>query len=194
MAELEQEEHILGLLLEYPAVWSDIYGIVAEGDFAGTQTRALFQAFAAAMQTSPSLDLHLLLESLPPLLQATAEHVRSALPPGMPQDEKGITKAATKSAYRLKDLRLKEEIVDLDYLLRDAKESGDSESSRKLLGRMDQVLVQKRAIDEALGSLSGSAGPQLQRLMPHVRSSHPSRRSASSPRERAGSKVSNPKN
>ena len=62
MAELEQEEHILGLLLEYPAVWSDIYGIVADGDFAGTQTRALFQAFAAAVQTSPSLDLHLFLE------------------------------------------------------------------------------------------------------------------------------------
>ena len=191
MAELEQEEHILGLLLEYPAVWSDIYGIVADGDFAGTQTRALFQAFAAAVQTSPSLDLHLLLESLPPLLQATAEHVRSALPPGMPQDEKGITKAATKSAYRLKDLRLKEEIVELDYLFRDAKESGDSESSRNLLGRLDQVLVQKRAIDEALGSLSGSAGPQLQRLTQHVRPSHPSRRAANSPRERTGSKASN---
>jgi hypothetical protein len=163
LAELEQEEHILGLLLEHPTVWSDIFGIVADSDFTGTETRALFQAFATAIQASPSLDAHLFQEELPFLLQATAQRIRCALPPGMPQDGKGIAKAATKSAYRLKDLRLKEEGIELEYLLRDAEESGDSESTRELLGRRRQVLAEKRAIDEAIGSLSGSAGSQLQR-------------------------------
>jgi len=189
LAELEQEEHILGLLLEYPAVWSDIYGIVAEGDFAGIQTRALFQAFAAAMHINPSLDLQLFLDNLPPLLQETAEHARCALPPGMPQDDKGITKAATKSAYRLKDLRLTEEGIELDYLLRDARESGDIETSRELLGQRKQILVQKRAIDEALGSLSGSAGSGFVRSV-HYRTSRTTRQSPSSPAKRTGSKTS----
>ena len=60
------------------------------------------------------------------------------------------------------------------------------ESSRDLLGRLDQVLVQKRAIDEALGSLSGSAGPQLQRVTQHVRPSRSISRSANSPRSELG--------
>ncbi|MGO8946074.1 MAG: DNA primase [Ktedonobacterales bacterium] len=164
LAEVEQEEHILCLLLEYPTVWSDIFGIVAEGDFAGTETRALFQAFVAAVQVTPSLGAHQFLEELPPLLQATAQRIRYALPPGMPQDGKGIAKAATKSAYRLKDLRLKEEIVELEYLLRDVEDSLEPPASRELIRQLEQVLIQKRAIDEALGSLSGSAGSQLQRV------------------------------
>ncbi len=184
LAELEQEEHILGLLLEYPTVWSDIYGIIAEGDFAGTETRALFQAFAAAMQNGSSLDLPQFLEGLPPVLLALAQHARSALPPGMPQDEKGIAKAATKSAYRLKDLRLKEEIVELDYLQRDASASGDAEASRALLRRLEQVFVQKHAIDEALRSFSGSAGVQPQRIG-RSHSSHTSHSSAASSGRRA---------
>jgi DNA primase len=185
LAELEQEEHILGLLLEYPTVWSDIFGIVTESDFTGTETRALFQAFAAAIQASPSLNAHLFQEELPPLLQATAQRIRYALPPGMPQDGKGIAKAATKSAYRLKDLRLKEEIIELDYLLRDAKDSLDPLASRDLIRQMDQVLAQKRAIDEALGSLSGSAGSQLQRVA-HL---HLSRKNGNSLGKRAGLKA-----
>jgi hypothetical protein len=103
----------------------------------------------------------------------------------MPQDGKGIAKAATKSAYRLKDLRLKEEIVELDYLLRDTSDSLDQPASRDLLRQMDQVLAQKRAIDEALGSLSGSAGSQLQR----VARLRPSRKDVNSLGKRAGSKA-----
>ena len=62
----------------------------------------------------------------------------------MPPHDKGITKAATKSAYRLKDLRLTEEGIELDYLLRDTRESGDLETSRGHLGRRKQVLVKTR--------------------------------------------------
>ncbi len=164
LAELDQEEHILGLLLDYPDVWPDISGIVAESDFSGTETRALFQAFVAATKVNPALDAHLFEGELPLLLQETAQRIRGALPPGMPQDGKGMAKAATKSAYRLKGLRLKEEIVELEYLLRDAEDALDSPASRELITQLNQVLVRKRAMDDALGSLSTSAGSQLQRV------------------------------
>jgi DNA primase len=149
MAEQAQEEICLGLLLERPSVWPEIQPIVYEADFAGTETRALFHAMAQALDSDAPFDVQLFLDALPPVLQAAAERARSRLGPGAPEEGTGLTKMASNAAYRLKRTRLREEMAELDYLQRDAEQSGDSDAVRSLLGRKQQLLTQRRAIDAA---------------------------------------------
>ena len=151
LLEQEREEFCLGLLLDHPDVWSEVYGILAEGDFAGTETRALYRAFAALMQTNPSPDVPRFLAELPPVLQAAAERAQSRLAAGTLPEGPLLAKAASNSAYRLKKTRLKDEMAELDYLQRDAEQSGDTETLRALLRRKQQLLSQRHAIDVASG-------------------------------------------
>jgi hypothetical protein len=83
------------------------------------------------------------------VLQAAAERARARLTPGAPEEGTGLTKMASNAAYRLKRTRLREEMAELDYLQRDAEESGDGDALRALLGRKQQLLSQRRAIDAA---------------------------------------------
>jgi hypothetical protein len=68
-----------------------------------------------------------------------------------PQEGQPLAKAASTSAYRLKRTRLKEEMAELDYLQRDAEQSGDLDTLRALLRRKQHLLSQRRAIDAASG-------------------------------------------
>ncbi len=151
LAEQAQEEYCLGLLLDNPTVWSEVYAIIAESDFVGTETRALFREFTVVMRSSPSLDIQRFLEALPPVLQAAAQRARARTAIGAPQDGHGLAKAASTAAYRLKRIRLKEEMAELDYLQRDAEQSGDGEALRALLRRKQQLLAQRRTVDAASG-------------------------------------------
>ncbi|HKV84016.1 MAG TPA: DNA primase [Ktedonobacterales bacterium] len=151
LAEQAQEEYCLGLLLEHPEVWSEVYAIIAEGDFAGTETRALFAELATALQTHPALDVAAFLDELPPVLRETAPRARARVAASVFPEGQGLAKAASSSAYRLKRMRLKEEMAELDYLQRDAEQSGDAEALRALLRRKQYLLSQRRAIDAASG-------------------------------------------
>lgn len=151
LAEQTQEEYCLGLLLEHPDVWSEVYAIIAEGDFAGTETRALFAEFAAAVRSRPVLDVNVFLDELPPALITAAQRVRARVASSVFQDGQGLAKAASSAAYRLKRMRLKEEMAELDYLQRDAEQSGATEALRALLKRKQLLLSQRRAIDAASG-------------------------------------------
>ena len=149
MAEQAQEDLCLGLLLERPSVWREIQPIVTEADFAGTEARALFGAVAHALDGDAPFDVQLFLDTLPPVLQAAAERARLRLGPSLPEEGSGLAKMASNAAYRLKRTRLREEMAELDYLQRDAEQSGDSDAVRSLLGRKQQLLTQRRAIDAA---------------------------------------------
>ena len=151
LAEQAQEEYCLGLLLHYPTVWSEVFAILGDGDFAGTETRALYAAYLAAVRGGHDLDLDAFLAELPPVLQATAQRARERVAVRAPQEGQPLTKAASTSAYRLKRTRLKEEMAELDYLQRDAEQSGDLEALRALLRRKQHLLSQRRAIDAASG-------------------------------------------
>ncbi|HEY7953369.1 MAG TPA: hypothetical protein VID70_10295, partial [Solirubrobacteraceae bacterium] len=151
LAEQAQEEYCLGLLLEHPEVWSEVYAIIAEGDFVGTETRALFAQLAAALQAHPALDVTAFLDELPPVLRETAPRARARVASSVFPEGQGLAKAASSSAYRLKRMRLKEEMAELDYLQRDAEQSGDDEALRALLRRKQYLLSQRRAIDAASG-------------------------------------------
>ncbi|GAC1449286.1 MAG: hypothetical protein PVSMB4_07310 [Ktedonobacterales bacterium] len=149
LAGQAQEEYCLCLLLERPETWSEVQAILTESDFAGTETRELFRAFAAAMRTDMAFDVERFVADLPPVLRVTAEQVRARGAQGIPEEGTGLTKAASHAAYRLKRLRLREEMAELDYLERDAEQTGDADTLRALLGRKQQLLFQRRTIDTA---------------------------------------------
>lgn len=153
LAEQTQAEYCLGLLLEYPETWGEVYAIVAERDFTGTETRALFAAlaaaFAAAAGVGAPFELPTFLEGLPPVLRATADLARGRITPGTPTEGPGLAKAAGDAAYRLKRMRLDAEMTELDYLQRDAEQLGDADGLRALLQHKQQLLSHRRAIDKA---------------------------------------------
>ncbi|MGZ3679288.1 MAG: DNA primase [Ktedonobacterales bacterium] len=158
LAELAQEEECLGLLLEQPSLWTEMQGIVSEGDFSGTETRAAFQAFAALARARAGAampDARQVLEALPeelqPVAQRARERITSATAADDAPDVHALASVASRAAYRLKRARLKEEMAELDYLERDAEQSNDAEALRALLKRKLQLLSQRRALDAASG-------------------------------------------
>jgi DNA primase len=151
LAEQAQEEFCLGLLLERPAVWPEMQPILLETDFAGTEMRELFRACVAALRSGAPLEAQRFVEGLPPVLQAAAERARARLAPGAPEEGTALVKMASNAAYRLKRTRLREEMAELDYLQRDAEQTGDGDALRALLGRKQHLLAQRRAIDAAAG-------------------------------------------
>ncbi|MGZ3673004.1 MAG: DNA primase [Ktedonobacterales bacterium] len=159
LAELAQEEECLGLLLEQPSLWTEMQGIVSEGDFSGTETRAVFQAFAALARARAGAampDARQVLEALPEELQPVAQRARERITSATAADDDApdvhaLASVASRAAYRLKRARLKEEMAELDYLERDAEQSNDAEALRALLKRKLQLLSQRRALDAASG-------------------------------------------
>ncbi|MGZ3640061.1 MAG: hypothetical protein ACXVCX_19700, partial [Ktedonobacterales bacterium] len=158
LAELAQEEECLGLLLEQPSLWTEMQGIVSEGDFSGTETRAAFQAFAALARARAGAampDARQVLEALPeelqPVAQRARERITSVTAAEDAPDVHALASVASRAAYRLKRARLKEEMAELDYLERDAEQSNDAEALRALLKRKLQLLSQRRALDAASG-------------------------------------------
>jgi DNA primase len=149
LAEQAQEEYCLGLLLERPATWSEMAAILSDADFAGTTTRELYRALVPMLRTQPILDTQQWQDGLPPVLRETAERARARLGQGVAEEGTGLTRVATHAAYRLKRMRLGEEMAELDYLQRDAEQSGDPDALRAFLGRKQQLLSQRRAIDAA---------------------------------------------
>jgi DNA primase len=154
LAAQAQEEECLGLLIERPMVWAEVHGILADGDFAGTEARAIFASLTAASLADPSmgsLDPHGFVESLPPFLHEAAQRARHRVDADTLPEGPALAKYAAASAYRLKRTRLNEELAELDYLQRDAEQSNDDDALRALLRRKLHVLSQRRALDAASG-------------------------------------------
>ncbi len=154
LAAQAQEEECLGLLIERPTVWAEVHGILTDGDFAGTETRAIFAALSSAAESDPSmgsLDPQGLLESLPPFLLGAAQSARDRVAANALPEGSALAKYAAASAYRLKRTRLNEELAELDYLQGDAQETSDEEGLRALLKRKSHLLSQRRALDAASG-------------------------------------------
>ncbi len=154
LAAQAQEEECLGLLIERPMVWAEVHGILVDGDFSGTETRAIFAALSAAAQSDPSmgsLDPQGFVESLPPFLHEVARRARGRMAAETLPEGTALAKYTAASAYRLKRTRLNEELAELDYLQRDAEQSSDEDAFRALLRRKLHVLSQRRALDAASG-------------------------------------------
>ncbi len=150
------EVYCLGVLFDYPATWAEISAIVGEQDFTGVETRALYSAFADAMRAAQAqgvgmVDGATLLASLHPTLLAVAERAQARVAEeagGVPEGV-GPAKVARDAAYRLKRMRLKAQMAELDALQRDAEQGHDAETLRTLLVQKQRLLAERRAVDAA---------------------------------------------
>jgi len=156
LAEQALEVYCLGVLLDYPATWAEISAIVGAQDFTGVETRALYSAFADAMRDAQTqgvgmVDGATLLATLHPTLLAVAEQAQARVVEeagGVPEGV-GPAKVARDSAYRLKRMRLKAQMAELDALQRDAEQGHDAETLRTLLMQKQRLLAERRAVDAA---------------------------------------------
>jgi DNA primase len=168
------EEYCLGLLLAYPSLAPEVYGIIEDSDFSRIEMRALYRAFLSALQPGVLLDTQRMLSTLPEILQETAERLRQRVEEepslerihsfrgrhrqGMQQGggarwaEEGtyLKKKVTHAAYLLKLARLKEAINELSYLIQEAEQAGDQEEWRILLQRAQDLDLQRRTIHSAV--------------------------------------------
>ncbi len=163
VAEQTLEAYCLGLALEYPSTWADVSAILDGHDFATPELRALYDALAGAsaddgVAHNPSLATANFISSLHPVLRAAAEQAREEVTERereQTRDAAHLVKDAREAAYRLKALRLRGEMAELDALQREAEQSGDDEALRTLLARKQRLLVQRRAIDLASAGAAG---------------------------------------
>ncbi len=168
------EETCVGLLLACPSLTGDIYGIIDEVDFTGTETRVLYHCLVTALQNGTLSDTQRILSTLPDLVQETAERLRqevemrarmesishtrrrsqqrgSHAAEAEPMlDPARLKKDATKAAYRLKRARLKETLNELIYLRQEAEQAGDQEGVAALKQRTKDLLLQIETIDSAV--------------------------------------------
>jgi DNA primase len=168
------EETCIGLLLVCPTLVGDIYGIIDEVDFIGTETRALYHVFITALHNGTLSDTQNMLSALPEIVQETAERLRQevemrermesisrirrrsqqraqpVLEANPVLDSVRLKKDVTKAAYRLKRARLKEAHNELTYLRQEAEQAGDQEGVAALKQRMKEVLLQIETIDSAV--------------------------------------------
>lgn len=156
LAEHALEAYCLGLALDYPTAWVEVSAILDGQDFTIPELRALYGALSAA-SGDDSLATVDFIESLHPLLRAAAEQARATIIE-RERDATHLVKDARDAAYRLKSLRLKGEMAELDALQREAEQAGDTESLHALLARKAQLLVQRRAIDTASSGVIGKPG------------------------------------
>lgn len=154
LAEQTLEAYCLGLALEFPATWVEVSAILDGRDFLTPELRALYDALADALRSGPSLAADDFITTLHPLLRSAAEQA-CAMIAQRDRDVNHLVKDARDAAYRLKSLRLKGEMAELDALQREAEQAHDSESLGALLARKQQLLVQRRAIDTASAGTVG---------------------------------------
>src|SRR5579871_2851859 len=168
------EETCIGVLLACPTLVRDIYGIIDDVDFIGTETRVLYHCLVTALQNGTLSDTQRMLSALPDVVQETAERLRQevemrermesisrirrrplqqgqhALEANTVLDKGRLKKVVTKAAYRLKRTRLKEAHNELIYLRQEAEHAGDQEGLAALDQQVKDLLLQMETIDSAV--------------------------------------------
>jgi hypothetical protein len=151
LAELAQAEYCIGLLVADSATSMDIYAILDEHDFTSADMRAIYAVFAemTSAQATQETQESGFIERLPEELREVAERAGARVAPNLPESGPTLSKIASTAAYRLKRMRLKAEMAELDYLVREVAGTGDDEGVRTLMARKKLLLSQRRAIDAA---------------------------------------------
>jgi DNA primase len=147
--EVSQEEFCLGLALDHPETWREVRAILREDDFTGTETRAVFAMLDRAFGGDVAPALESLLAGLEPALLATVERARERVALQAEREGPALLNEASQAAYRLKRMRLKAEQAELDALIREAEQAGDTESVQSLRARELHLFAQRRIVHKA---------------------------------------------
>ena len=146
---LQWEDYLIGLLLHNPGLSRHVCGIITDGDFAGTDTRELYHILNSVFQRGSS-SLHEPLEQLvPSALLTTVMRARERIESGTPLDGAGQIKFAVQCATRLKRTRLVQLNKELQYVLREAQDTGDVAAVQQLRRQLLAIHQQLRTIDSA---------------------------------------------
>jgi len=147
--KLQWEDYLIGLLLQNPALCHDVCGIIHDGDFAGTDTRELYRILNSVYVRGSS-PLHQSVEEfVSPALLAAVLRARQSVELGSPLDGAGQVKAAVQCATRLKRTRLLQLNTELQYVLREAKDTDDVAAMQQLRNQLLAIHQQLRTIDSA---------------------------------------------
>jgi DNA primase len=142
-SRLQWEDYLIGLLAQNPSLSSEICGIIADGDFLGTDTRELYHILNSFSQRGSSSLFVPLEEYVPSVLLATLERAKKRVESGNPKDGAGLRKELVQCASRLKRWCLLQSNNEHEYVLRDAEHAGDvalaQQVKRKLLENQQQL-------------------------------------------------------
>ncbi|TMD75511.1 MAG: hypothetical protein E6I97_13310 [Chloroflexi bacterium] len=143
------EDYLIGLLLHNPGLSQHVCGIINDGDFSGTDTRELYHILNSIFQRGSS-SLHKPLEQLvPSALLTTVIRARERFESDTPLDGAGQIKFAVQCATRLKRARLIQLNIELQYVLREAQDTGDVATMQQLQRQLLAIHQQLRTIDSA---------------------------------------------
>jgi DNA primase len=147
---LKLEDYLIGLLLRNPALSPYVCGIITDGDFAGTDTRELYHILNSVYQRDASPSLQPFEKFVPSALLPTVTRVIKYVELKSPEDGVSLVKEAIKCATRLKRNRLLQRNIELQYLIQDAAETGDSTGQRQWCQELLHVHRQLRTIDTSM--------------------------------------------
>jgi DNA primase len=146
---LQLEDYLIGLLLHNPGLSQYVCGIINDGDFAGTDTRELYHILNSISQRGSSSLLKPLEQLLPSALLMTVMRAQKRFESGTPLDGAGQIKFAVQCATRLKRTRLVQLNKELQYVLREAQDTGDVAAVQQLQRQLLAIHQQLRTIDSA---------------------------------------------
>jgi hypothetical protein len=137
--EIEQrwEDFLIGMLIQNSGLLPHIRGILSDTDFAGEDTRVLYQLLNTAQPLSPSL--------MPAVVRC-----REVALSEMPTSEIAQIRAVVQAATRIKRARFLQVNNELSLLIREAAQSGDRDSIRGLQLRQLEAAQQLRTLNAAM--------------------------------------------
>ncbi len=147
---IQWEDYLIGLLLANPELSSEVCAIITDGDFAGTDTRELYRFFNSVNQRGASPLFQSLEQAVPSALLATLERAQKSVESRSPLEGAGLVKAAVQCATRLKRARLIQLNTELQYLMKEAGEAGDTDAVRQFRQQLLAVHQQVRTINSAM--------------------------------------------
>ncbi|HLQ28039.1 MAG TPA: CHC2 zinc finger domain-containing protein [Ktedonobacteraceae bacterium] len=147
--KLQWEDYLIGLLLQNPGLSQHVCGIINDGDFAGADTRELYRILNSVYQRGFSSSNQPLEQLVPFALHTTLARARNSIESGAPLDGAEQIKDAVQCATRLKRTRLVQLNIELQYVLREAKDAEDAAETQQLRRKLLAIHQQLRTIDSA---------------------------------------------
>ena len=147
---IQWEDYLIGLLLRNSGLYRHVCVIINVGDFAGTDTRELYRILNSVYQRDPSPSFQFVEQSVPAELAATAQRALQCVELKAPKDGISLAKEAIQCATRLKRASLLQLNTELQYLIREAEQTGEKEIRKQLWVRFSEIRQQLSAIDSAM--------------------------------------------
>jgi DNA primase len=147
---IKWEDYLIGLLLHNPGLCLHVCGIITDGDFAGTDTRELYRIFNSVYQRDASPLFQSFEQFVPSALLETVARARKSVESRSPLEGAGLVNDAVQCATRLKRACLLQSNTELQYLMRDATETGDVEAKQQHQKQLLDIHRQLRTIDSAM--------------------------------------------